>query len=270
MNRDESLSFAETRDLFRQLADLGDVHAPSSIIPTVLGRVGLSDVYFGFESPIGRVFVVYNAQGISAVTPADDPARFEEAFRAQFGRTARRIDTPPPALLQAVEAQLAGGRPKGLHFDLRGLSEFEQAVLHKALEIPRGEVRPYAWIASEIAHPRAVRAVGTALGRNPVPLLIPCHRVVRSDGKIGKYAFGSEAKRALLQAEGVQSSQLEQLAAMGVRYYGSDSTHVFCYPTCRHAKRISAEHRVAFQSATEAVAKGYRPCQICRPAWTTG
>lgn len=267
MNRDERMSFAETRRLFRQMADLGDVQAPSSIVPTVLGRVGLSDVYFGFEALIGRAFVAFNAQGISAVTLGDDPARFEEAFLAHFGRTVRHIDSPP-ALVKAIEAQLAGSQQRSVHFDLRGLSEFEQAVLNKALEIPRGEVRPYAWIASEIEHPRAVRAVGTALGRNPIPLLIPCHRVVRSDGKIGKYAFGSEAKRALLQAEGIQLSQLEQLAAMGVRYYGSDSTHIFCYPTCQHAKRISVKHRVAFSSTAEAMAKGYRPCQVCRPAGT--
>jgi O-6-methylguanine DNA methyltransferase len=80
--------------------------------------------------------------------------------------------------------------------------------LIKAREIPAGQVRPYGWIASEIGRPKAVRAVGTALGRNPVPLLIPCHRVVRTDGRVGDYAFGPPAKRALLAAEGLDPDAL--------------------------------------------------------------
>jgi len=100
------------------------------------------------------------------------------------------------------------------------------------------------------------------------PLLIPCHRVARSDGWLGNYALGSEARRALLEAEGVQPMQLEQLAGTGGRFRGSDATRVFCYPTYPHARRISVGHRVTFQSAAEAVAAGYRPCKVCRPGWT--
>jgi O-6-methylguanine DNA methyltransferase len=163
-----------------------------------------------------------------------------------------------------VTQRLAGVR-SNVHFDLRGLSEFERAVLLKALEIPRGEVRPYAWIAREIGRPKAVRAVGTALGHNPVPLLIPCHRVVRSDGRIGDYALGSDAKRAILRAEGVEPADLETLARAGVRYYGSDTTHIFCFPTCRHARRVTDKHRVLFHGEEEALRAGYRPCKVCRP-----
>jgi methylated-DNA-[protein]-cysteine S-methyltransferase len=98
-------------------------------------------------------------------------------------------------------------------FDLRSVTEFERAVLLKAFEIPRGEVRTYGWIAAEIGHPAAVRAVGTALRKNPVPVLIPCHRVVRSDGNIGEYALGgSDAKRTILAAEGILPSQLQAMA----------------------------------------------------------
>ncbi|HET8632425.1 MAG TPA: methylated-DNA--[protein]-cysteine S-methyltransferase, partial [Thermomicrobiales bacterium] len=152
-----------------------------------------------------------------------------------------------------------------LEFDLRGLSEFERAVLLKALDIPRGQVRPYAWVAREIGRPGAVRAVGTALGHNPIPLLIPCHRVVRSDGRPGDYAFGGAAKRAVLAAEGVAPEDLEALASAGVRYYGSDTTHIYCFPTCHHARRVTDRHRVTFASAREAAAAGYRPCLVCRP-----
>ncbi len=146
-------SLGETRQLLRRLEGLGEVKAPASIIPAVLGRVGLADAYFSLESAIGPVFVAFNDRGISAVMPAMGPSGFEEAFQARTGRRARRIDRPPGELARAMAAQLAGARPHGLHFDLRGLSEFEQAVLRKALEIPRGEVRPYVWIAAEIERP---------------------------------------------------------------------------------------------------------------------
>lgn len=266
-NKEQNVSKA--RQLVRDLGVLGEVQAPADLIPIVLGRVGLVDVYFSLASPIGPVFVAWNERGVSALMPGDDAARFEEAFRARFRRDLRRIEGAPPDLAGAIRAQLAGDRTRGLRFDLRGLSEFEQAVLHKALEIPRGEVRPYAWVAAEIAHPHAVRAVGSALRHNPIPLLIPCHRVVRSDGRTGNYALGREAKRTMLHVEGVEPDRLEQLAEKGVRYYGSDTTRIYCYPTCQHARRISDQHRVIFRSVAEAATMGYRPCKVCRPVAAT-
>jgi hypothetical protein len=102
-----------------------------------------------------------------------------------------------------------------------------------------------------------------------VPWLIPCHRVVRSDGRIGDYVFGSDAKRAILREEGVEVEEMERTAGAGVRYYGSDTTRIYCLPTCRHAKRIAAGHRVPFGSTSAADAAGYRPCRVCRPAVAT-
>ncbi|MBO0795035.1 MAG: MGMT family protein, partial [Ktedonobacteraceae bacterium] len=112
----------------------------------------------------------------------DDAQEFEEAFRARFGRGVYPASEPPAFITRAWSAQFHNHARASLDFDLRDLSEFEQAVLLKALTIPYGEVRSYAWIAREIGRPKAVRAVGSALGHNPVPLLIPCHRVVRSNG----------------------------------------------------------------------------------------
>jgi len=261
----EMNDFGELPLLQGELAALADVRAPASVIPAVMAGVGLGDGYFAAPSPIGRIFVAYNDKGVSAVSPAGDRSRFETEFQTRTGRRAYPVEVPPGSLARAVEARLGGRRVKML-FDLRGLSDFEQAVLRKALEIPRGEVRPYAWIAAEIGHPRAVRAAGTALAHNPVPLLIPCHRVVRSDGRTGNYALGAEAKRAILQAEGARPDELDRLAAAGLRYYGSNTTRIFCYPTCGHAQRISEGRRVAFKSGAEAAAAGYRACRVCRPA----
>jgi O-6-methylguanine DNA methyltransferase len=124
---------------------------------------------------------------------------FEARFGERHGRSVRRASGSPP-------------RFEG-SFDLRSVTEFERAVLLKALEIPRGEVRTYGWIAAQIGRPYAVRAVGSALRKNPVPVLIPCHRVVRSDGHIGNYALGGgDAKRSILAAEGLLPDDIQRLA----------------------------------------------------------
>jgi len=259
------------RALAAGLRGLRDVATPGSLLPDVLVRTGLGDVSWRVDTPIGPVWVAYNARGVSAVLrgegadgrDADARARL---FRARFGRPLYPTDAPPADVARRVEARLQGDTRARVSFDVRSASDFERAVLGKAAEIPRGEVRPYAWVAREIGRPSAVRAVGSALGHNPIPLLIPCHRVVRSDGRIDGYVFGDAAKEAMLTAEGVDLAALEGLARAGVRYIGSDTTHIFCVPTCRNARRIAAPHRVPFASDDEARAAGYRACKVCRPA----
>lgn len=85
--------------------------------------------------------------------------------------------------------------------DLEGLTPFTRAVLKITARIPYGEVRSYQWIARKLGKPAASRAVGNALARNPIPIIIPCHRVVRSDGTIGGFALGPEWKKRLLALE---------------------------------------------------------------------
>src|SRR5579859_614021 len=187
------------RQLLNELRALGNVHTPARVLDAVLAEVELSDRYASLETALGPVFVAWNHQGVSAVMKTATSAEFEARFRERFHRSAR----PAPELPRLPERL----------FDLRSVTEFERAVLLKALEIPRGEIRTYGWIAAEIGHPAAVRAVGSALRKNPVPVLIPCHRVVRSDGHIGHYALGgTEAKRTILAAEGLESADIERLA----------------------------------------------------------
>lgn len=266
MNKGEWNEMGDARRLMRELHELGDVHAPPALLSGVLARLGLGDAYWQLDTPIGPVFVAYNDAGISALRQAGDAEGFEAWFRSNFGRPARPIIEPPASLHSAVTGRLQGNSQPGLSFDLRGLSEFERAVLLKALEIPRGEVRPYGWIAREIGRPQATRAVGAALGGNPVPLLIPCHRVVHSDGHIGNYVFGSQAKRAVLDAEGAAPDVLEALARSGVRFLGDDRDGTYCLPSCgrMHLRTGYEYHR--FRSESEAVAAGLLPCDTCRPA----
>ncbi|MBA2381132.1 MAG: methylated-DNA--[protein]-cysteine S-methyltransferase [Chloroflexi bacterium] len=240
--------------------------APAGLAHSTLVAVGLADDYAVIESPVGPLRVVWNGRGVSEVSGETDDATFETRFRARTGRVARRRDALPADLARKIERRLAGDRHNRIDLDLRGASEFERAVWMKALEIPRGEVRPYGWIAAEIGRPKAVRAVGTALGHNPVPLIVPCHRVVRSDGMLGQYSLGGpENKRAILTGEGADPDELETLARAGVRFFGSDTTHIYCMPTCRDARRVTERHLMHFPSARAAEAAGYRPCKHCRP-----
>jgi O-6-methylguanine DNA methyltransferase len=175
--------------------------APAGVAEGALVAAGLADHYAPIDTPLGRAFVAWNGRGVSWVGLAGDRARFEAALTARTGRPVYPADELPGRLEQAISRRLGGDRRSRIDLDLRGSTSFEAAVWRKALEIPRGEVRPYGWIAAEIGHDRAVRAVGTALAHNPIPLVVPCHRVVRSDGTMGRYGGGEAAKRLLLEHE---------------------------------------------------------------------
>jgi O-6-methylguanine DNA methyltransferase len=252
-------------DLARDLAGLRAT-APRNVAVDALVEVGLRDAYAQVESAIGPLFVAWNGLGLTAVTLAGDPASFERDHAARTGRAVSRAPEPPRRLRQGIEARLSGRRRAAVPLDWRGRSEFERSVWAKTAEIPAGEVRPYGWVAAEIGRPKAVRAVGTALGHNPVPLVVPCHRVVRGDGSIGQYSLGGpEVKRRILESEQVDLDELAGLAASGTRLIGSDTTRIVCFPTCRHARRIGPSHRVRFRDLGAARAAGYRPCRDCRP-----
>jgi O-6-methylguanine DNA methyltransferase len=257
----------ESLAVSKALRALPSAKAPGTLLPAVLRRVGLADAYWRLESPLGPVFVAHSKAGISMVMRATSGADFERAFVRRWGRRADPEKSVPPAAVRALVRNLKGEGRRELRFDLRGLSEFERAVLLKALEIPTGEVRPYSWIAKEIGHPHAVRAAGTALAKNPVPLLIPCHRVVRSDGRLGKYSMGgARTKRTLLALEGAHPETLEKLASRGVRYLGNSEGHYYCYPTCGgDIEKLVRLNTVRFHTDQEAVSAGFEPCSECRP-----
>lgn len=242
--------------------------APAGLAPNVLVETGLADRYGRVASPLGPILVAWNGLGVSLVDIDEADEAFEARHRAATGRSAypSADGGVPTRLASAIARRLDGDRRAHIELDLRGRTDFERDVWSKALEIPRGEVRPYGWIAAEIGRPKAVRAVGTALGHNPVPLIVPCHRVVRTDGTIGQYSLGGPGnKRTILRSEGLDPDAMEREAASGIRFIGSDTTNVVCLPSCHHARRITDRHRVAFRSLAAADAAGYRPCHVCRP-----
>jgi O-6-methylguanine DNA methyltransferase len=229
---------------------------------------GLADRVFAqwvsAPSELGEVLVAYTGEGVQYLRPAGDgggPDEFARAYRDRFARPLRPGSAAPAGLLPTLR-----GRPaRSLKLDLSGLSEFERSVLGATRRIPAGQVRPYGWVAREAGSPAAVRAVGTVLARNPVPLLVPCHRVVRADGALGQYMFGAPSKERLLRDEGLDVAEIGALAGRGVHYLASDTTGVVCFPSCRDARRITPAHRVEFRTMAKAEQAGFRPCEHCRP-----
>lgn len=231
-----------------------------AVAPPRSCRDAICDAY----ERVDDTWVAFSPQGIRMIHRGSFEA-FSAAYTKRYGRTLT-AGTLPEALRKQVTAALGGegvAKPR-VDWDDE-LSDLERDVLTLLPRIPRGEVRTYEWVARQVGRPKAVRAVGNILAKNIVPLVVPCHRVVPSSGGIGNYAFGSAMKRELLQREGVDVEQLEKLQKEHVRFIGSRTTKIVCFPTCRDAKRIREENRVPFEGATEALKKGFRPCQHCRP-----
>jgi O-6-methylguanine DNA methyltransferase len=240
--------------------------APDSLVDASLAAAGVADGYVTRPSPLGTLYVAFSSEGVTAVDLADSGNDFERRYAHTHGRRAVAVESAPDPIARHLDRAIETGRPGRLPLDFSGLTEFQTAVLKATASIPTGQVRPYGWIAKEIGKPGAVRAVGTALARNPVPVVVPCHRVVRSDGHLGDYSLGEpENKRRLLAAEGLDVDEYETLSGRGIRFIASDTTKVFCHPTCGHAHRITDAHRVEFHSEAEAESAGYRPCEVCRP-----
>ena len=150
---------------------------------------------------LGPMLVAASEKGVVRLSFGEDPAvlarRFPQAERAQGGGAF------PAVLADIVRAAEAPGEVDftQIPVDVAG-TPFQEAVWQALRRIPTGETRTYAQLAAEVGRPGAVRAAGSANGANHVSLLIPCHRVIRTDGSLGGYAWGLEIKAKLLQREG--------------------------------------------------------------------
>ncbi|MBJ7459352.1 MAG: MGMT family protein [Thermoleophilaceae bacterium] len=154
------------------------------------------------------IFVAFSDSGISFVSPATDAADF---VMRHFERTGRMATPASADDHQNIVFAIRGGRAGAEACDLDHLSPFTRRVLEVTAKIPSGETRTYDWVARCMGMPEAARAVSNALATNPVPLAIPCHRVLGKGGAVGEYALGQMTKRALLAAEGLQLPAAAQL-----------------------------------------------------------
>jgi AraC family transcriptional regulator of adaptative response/methylated-DNA-[protein]-cysteine methyltransferase len=167
------------------------------------GGKGAVIAYATAPSPLGRLLVAATAKGICFVALGEDDAALEQALRAEFPNADalnRDDDAIRPALVALLD-YLAGTLPHpDLPLDVQATA-FQRRVWSELAAIPPGETRSYGEIAEAIGAPGAQRAVGRACATNPVPLVVPCHRVLRSDGALGGYRWGLGRKRALIEAE---------------------------------------------------------------------
>jgi AraC family transcriptional regulator of adaptative response/methylated-DNA-[protein]-cysteine methyltransferase len=166
------------------------------------GGAGEGVFYAIVPCALGQLLVAVTRQGVCRVALDDDAAALEALLREELPRAALVGDDPLlRAMVDGVVA-IADGAPgaRALPLDLRGTA-FQLRVWRELTRIPRGETVTYAELARRIGAPGAVRAVGSACGANPAALVVPCHRVVRSDGGLGGYRWGVERKRVLLEAE---------------------------------------------------------------------
>jgi methylated-DNA-[protein]-cysteine S-methyltransferase len=199
--------------LLRQAPDGGDL---DRAVEGVLGRAqseGLVDVaYAAVESPFGELLVAQTDRGVVRLvlpTHRGHPISHDEALAEIAGDVSPRV-LESPKRLDRVRRELDSYFEGGLHdfevpvdWRLAGPG-FRSRALHAVARIPYGVTRTYGEIAKAAGNPRAFRAAGTACGQNPVPLIVPCHRVVQSGGGVGNYGGGPEMKRALLGMEGAE------------------------------------------------------------------
>lgn len=212
---------------------------------------------------VENTWVAFSERGIRMIS-ARSLEYLRDEYQKRYGKGLER--KPIPAKLRdQVAAALHGQDVDRPALDSDAISELEGKVRDTLMRIPRGEVRTYAWLANQVGKPKAVRAVANYVARNVLPFVVPCHRVVPTEGGVGKYAYGAPMKRELLKREGVDVDALDELAREGVRYIGSKTTKIFCFPTCRDARRIQEKNRVPFRGADQAFEEGFRPCKRCQP-----
>ncbi len=169
----------------------------------VAAAEGLLDVAYDLaDTPIGPLLLAATPEGICRISFDPEPERELDALARAFGVRVLRSPRPLDTARRELDEYFEGARREfDLSVDLRPVPEFQRIVLTELARVPFGSVETYGGLAARIGKPRAARAVGGALNRNPVPIVVPCHRVVGSTGSLVGYGGGLERKRLLLDLE---------------------------------------------------------------------
>jgi methylated-DNA-[protein]-cysteine S-methyltransferase len=143
-----------------------------------------------FESPLGTLYLIFSRKSLAGVS-------FKKPFQIAFKK-----GLAPKSFLKELEDYFKG-EDKGFSQKIKFLkgTDFEKKVWTCLKGIPYGETRTYKWLAEKIGNPLATRAIGQALSKNPIPIILPCHRVIESDGSIGGFSSGVNIKVRLLEKE---------------------------------------------------------------------
>jgi methylated-DNA-[protein]-cysteine S-methyltransferase len=220
------------------------------------------------NSPLGDLFVALSGRGIVLIhyllanddlesTLAKlrltlDPVEDRSSVTAVGAEIRRYLDGDADALRRNTDLRLA-------------TSPFQKKVLDKLQEVPRGAVLSYQALGAAAGAPKGARAVGNAMHSNPVPIYVPCHRVIASGGGIGGYGGGRARKLQLLRSEGFALGKADTKLPNSV-VWGHKDTKIFCRTDCRTTARVDGTQILFFADPGEAKAAGLRPCKICRPA----
>jgi methylated-DNA-[protein]-cysteine S-methyltransferase len=219
------------------------------------------------ESRLGRLLAAESPRGLVALSYLDlsDGKATIAALKQKFDL----VDDPAAAarIGAEIERHLAGDREAIAHrpIDLSLMaSAFQRRALTRLRDVPPGSVVTYQGLAAAIGSPSSQRAIGTTMASNPLPIYVPCHRVIKSDGKIGNYGGGVGRKLKLLRAEGFEVDRGDRVGSHVV--YGHWRSRIFCRPTCSAVRRAERKEWIIFTDSARAREVGMRPCKLCHPA----
>ncbi|MEX0805433.1 MAG: methylated-DNA--[protein]-cysteine S-methyltransferase [Candidatus Binatia bacterium] len=219
------------------------------------------------KSKLGNLLVAMTARGIALNHYLEDTRNVAAAvakLRLEFdpvedqrvvgevGQEVNRYLTGEVNVLrQNIDLTLAG-------------NAFQKKVLDRLQTVPRGAVISYQALGAAVGSASSARAVGNALHNNPVPIYVPCHRVISSDGRIGGYAGGAARKLQLLRSEGFAVDD-DTTSLPGTTVWGHRGTKIYCRLGCRTRARVDRARTLFFADPEQAQRAGMRPCKICRP-----
>jgi O-6-methylguanine DNA methyltransferase len=219
------------------------------------------------DSSIGRLLAAQSTRGLVALRfmDCDDIAGVLAAVRRRFDvieddALAGEIGGELERLMRG-EADAISARAVDLSLVE---SAFQRRALTRLRRVPAGSVISYQGLAAAVGVPTGQRAIGNTVASNPVPIYVPCHRVIRSDGSLGNYGGGPERKLKLLRAEGF-GVDLQQRVPPGA-VYGHWRSRIFCRPTCSAVRRAQPHQWLIFADPERARRFGMRSCKLCRPA----
>jgi methylated-DNA-[protein]-cysteine S-methyltransferase len=270
---------ARYRAVDRTIGALRAAAAPDADADTARARLRarLADLrsrlvtYAVFDSPLGAILLARSEHGVSLVEYVGRGGVAGSSL-ARLGDGETVEDRAALEPLHAELLEYLTGRRKRLDWplDLRlARSDFHRTVLRATAAMPYGALTSYAGIAGEIGSPRAVRAVAQALRHNPVPIVVPCHRIIGTSGDLTGYAgkqLGLKAR--LLAVEGVRTERgvhTPRVARQALYHYDPNDQHEYCLPTCGSIARRPIGRVTLLASQETAKTLGLVPCTACRP-----
>ena len=220
-------------------------------------------------SALGMLYIATSERGVALVAWQDQAAQFLSTLAAPAGCEVQEDGAALRMLLAELQAYFAGTRER-LAWPVDECfvrSPFQRAVLQVTAAIPYGAVMSYQSVAAALGQPRAVRAVAQALRRNPLAIVVPCHRVIGQTGHLTGYAGGLERKSALLTCEGIPL--LRRPAGVLVNrermYVGWRTERAYCTPHCPSLAAMPPGERLLLSSHAATAHEDFIPCDVCHP-----